>query len=169
MAESIDRGFTHLDHAGGAIMVDVGDKPETLRKAEARGEVLMAPATLQRLLDRDIPKGDVLAVARIAGIMATKQTAHIIPLCHPIELSSVSIDFEFPEDRPSVEIKATVQSTGRTGVEMEALTAVSVAALSIYDMCKSLDRGMVINDIRLVFKSGGRSGTYVRDSGDERQ
>ncbi len=144
-------------------MVNVGAKDETVRKAVARGEVLMSPETLRRLKEGAAPKGDVLAAARVAGIMATKNTPHLIPLCHPIQITSSSVEFSFPEGRPSVEIEVTVESTGRTGVEMEALTGVSVAALTIYDMCKSLDRGMVIGDIRLMLKSGGASGTYIRE------
>ncbi|MGE5484142.1 MAG: cyclic pyranopterin monophosphate synthase MoaC [Ignavibacteriales bacterium] len=143
-------------------MVNVGGKDETVRKAVARGEVLMSPETLRRLKEGAAPKGDVLAVARVAGIMAAKNTPHLIPLCHPIQISAVSVEFTFPEDRPAVEIEVAVECTGRTGVEMEALTGVSVAALTIYDMCKSLDRSMIIGDIRLMFKSGGRSGTFVR-------
>lgn len=156
-------GLTHLDERGRAIMVDVGGKPETARRAVAVGEIIMSAETLRRLKEGDIPKGDVLAVARVAGIMAAKRTPDLVPLCHPISISSASVEFSFGEERPVVEVKAAVESVGRTGVEMEALTAVSVAALTIYDMCKAIDRGMIIGDIRLVYKSGGRSGTYVRE------
>ncbi len=156
-------GFTHLDEQGRAIMVDVAAKPETARRAVAAGEVIMSPETLRRLREGDIPKGDALAVARIAGIMAAKRTPDLVPLCHPINITSASVEFSFRQEKPALDIRATVESVGRTGVEMEALSAVSVAALAIYDMCKSIDRGMIIGDIRLVYKSGGRSGTYVRE------
>lgn len=155
--------FTHLDAEGRARMVDVGGKPETVRRATARGGVRMSPETFRLLRDRAVPKGDVLAVARIAGIMGAKQTPHLIPLCHPVDITSARVDFRLDEDRAVVEIEASVECTGRTGVEMEALTAVSVAALTIYDMCKAVDRTMVLEDIRLVYKSGGKSGTFVRE------
>lgn len=163
MAEDGCRGFTHLDESGNAIMVNVGEKDETKRRAVARGEVLMSPDTLKALREGLVPKGDALAVARVAGIMAAKNTPHLIPLCHPVQITSAAVDFSFPEGRPAVEIEASVECRGRTGVEMEALAAVSVAALAIYDMCKAMDRGMIIGDVRLIMKSGGRSGTYVRE------
>ena len=152
-------GFTHFDAEGRAAMVDVSAKPETERVATARGRVVMAPATLARILEGAVGKGDVLGVARLAGIMAAKRTAELIPLCHPLMLSKVAVELE-PAPPGSVEIAATVKLSGRTGVEMEALTAVTVAALTVYDMCKALDRGMRIEAVRLVHKSGGRSGAW---------
>jgi len=152
--------LTHFDKDGKAIMVDVADKPITQRVAVARGEVTMQPETLTRILDKRVEKGDVFAVARLAGIMAAKKTAELIPLCHPLLISSVIIEFLADKDNARVEVMATVKVNGQTGVEMEALTAVSVAALTIYDMCKSADRSMTIGDIRLVHKSGGKSGTF---------
>ncbi|QXM24853.1 cyclic pyranopterin monophosphate synthase MoaC [Elioraea tepida] len=152
-------GLTHFDEAGNAVMVDVSEKDVTARVAVAEGRVVMAPATLAAIRDRGIAKGDVLAVARLAGIMAAKRTAELIPLCHPLPLSSVTLALETEGDE-TVRITATVKVTGRTGVEMEALTAVSVAALTVYDMCKAIDRAMRIEGIRLVHKSGGRSGVY---------
>ena len=157
--------FTHFDAAGAARMVDVGDKPITARTARASGRIRMRIATLELIRDGKHKKGDVLAVARLAGIMAAKRTGDLIPLCHPLPLDAVSLDFSFVDSPPheaAVEIEADVRCTGRTGVEMEALTAVSTAALTIYDMCKSVDRGMTIEAIRLEEKSGGRSGTYRR-------
>ena len=150
--------LTHFDAEGRARMVDVADKPETRRTAVAAGHVEMAPETLAAITDRKIAKGDVLAVARLAGIMAAKRTADLIPLCHPLPLTSIELELG-PKDG-GIEIAATVKTTGRTGVEMEALTAVSVAALTVYDMCKAIDRGMRIGDIRLRHKSGGKSGTF---------
>ncbi len=140
-------------------MVDVGGKPVAARMARASGHVRMQASTLAALRDRRLSKGDVLEVARLAGIMAAKKTPDLIPLCHPLALDEVRVDYSFPDDG-SLKIEATVRVTARTGVEMEALTAVSVAALTVYDMCKSLDRGMQITDIRLEEKSGGRSGHY---------
>ena len=154
--------LTHFDEDGRAIMVDVGDKPETVRIAVARGEVCMQRQTLDRIVDRRIDKGDVLGVARLAGIMAAKKTPELIPLCHPLQLSSVEIGFEPDPEANRIRIEARVKLTGRTGVEMEALTAVSAAALTIYDMCKAIDRSMTIDAIRLVEKSGGRSGRFQR-------
>ncbi len=151
--------LTHFDAEGRAAMVDVGAKDETRREAVARGRVVMAPATLARIREGQMAKGDVLAVARLAGIMAAKRTADLIPLCHPLMLSKVAVDLT-PAPPEAVEIEATVALTGRTGVEMEALTAVTVAALTVYDMCKAIDRAMRIEDVRLVHKSGGKSGTY---------
>lgn len=157
-----DDKLTHFDADGQAIMVDVGGKSPTQRQAIARGEVRMEEATLQRILDRTMEKGDVFAVARIAGIMAAKKTPELIPLCHPLALSAVAIDFHPFPGEARVEIAATVGVTGTTGVEMEALTAVSVAALTIYDMCKAIDKAMVIGAIRLEEKHGGKSGSWVR-------
>src|SRR3984893_15652505 len=153
--------LTHFDERGASRMVDTSDKPETHRLARASALVRMAPATLALIRDRALAKGDVLEVARLAGIMAAKRTSDLIPLCHPLALTSVSLDFSFANDS-CLRIEATVRIRGRTGVEMEALTAVSVAALTVYDMCKSVDRGMVIEHIRLEEKSGGRSGTFHR-------
>ena len=152
-------GFTHFDAAGNAVMVDVGEKPVTARTATARGAVVMDPATLEMITSGQAKKGDVLAVARLAGIMAAKKTADLVPLCHPLMLSKVTVDLA-PAPPGRVEIIATVKLSGQTGVEMEALTAVSVAALTVYDMCKAVDRAMRITDIRLTHKDGGRSGSY---------
>lgn len=156
--------FTHFDDQGQAIMVDVGDKEVTVREAVARGEVQMRPETLALILEGRAKKGDVLGVARIAGIMGAKRTPELIPLAHPLPLTSVRIEF-FPDAARSViEIQATVKVAGKTGVEMEALTAVACAGLTVYDMCKAVDRGMVLTGIRLMEKSGGRSGHYLRAS-----
>jgi len=144
-------------------MVDVGAKGETMREATARGRVTMKPDTMARIRDGRIAKGDVLAVAQVAGIMGAKRTPDLIPMCHPLLLSGIDMRFRLDEPTTSVEIEATVRLTGRTGVEMEALTAVSVAALTVYDMCKAVDREMVIDRVRLVRKSGGKSGEFVRD------
>ena len=152
--------FTHLDAEGRARMVDVSDKAETDRVAVAGARVVMRPETLERIRSGDVAKGDVLAVARLAGIMAAKRTAELIPLCHPLALTSVGVDLVCVPERSAVEITATCRLRGRTGVEMEALTAASVAALTVYDMCKAVDRGMVIADLRLLRKSGGRSGDW---------
>jgi cyclic pyranopterin phosphate synthase len=152
--------LTHFDAEGKAVMVDVTDKDVTERTATARGRVAMRPATLARIQAGAIGKGDVLSVARLAGIMAAKRTSDLIPLCHPLALNSVTLDLTCDDANSAVEISATCKITARTGVEMEALTAVSVAALTVYDMCKAIDRGMTISDIRLVHKSGGKSGTY---------
>jgi len=152
--------LSHFDAEGRAAMVDVTAKPETERLAVARGRVLMRPETLALVTAGQIGKGDVLAVARLAGIMAAKRTAELIPLCHPLALTSITLDLTPDEKANAVEIQAAVKLAGRTGVEMEALTAVAVAALTVYDMCKAVDRGMTISDIRLVRKSGGKSGTY---------
>lgn len=153
--------LTHLDSSGHARMVDVSDKNETFRKAIAAAEVHMRPRTLALIMSGSMPKGDVLATARIAGIMAAKKTADIIPLCHPLRLTSVSVELVPVDDK--IEITATVTTKDATGVEMEALTAVSVAALTLYDMCKAVDRGMRIDKTRLQHKSGGRSGDYNAD------
>lgn len=152
--------FTHLDDQGRARMVDVGDKASSRRKAIARAEIHMSPETIQALTQGGIPKGDVLAVARVAGIQAAKKTAELIPLCHPLPLTSVTVEFEIREDR--VEIESKAETFGQTGVEMEALTACSVAALTIYDMCKALDRMMVIESVALWEKEGGKSGDWKR-------
>jgi cyclic pyranopterin phosphate synthase len=152
--------LTHLDEHGHAVMVDVGDKPVTSRTAVAQGEVRMTPATLTAIRTGNAPKGDVLAAARLAGIMAAKKTAELIPLCHTLLLTKVTVDFALDDVENRVVITATVRCNGQTGVEMEALTAVSVAALTIYDMAKALEKGMVIGPIRLVEKTGGKSGEW---------
>jgi cyclic pyranopterin monophosphate synthase len=154
--------LTHFDAQGQAIMVEVGDKQETVRVAVARGEVRMELATLLRIVDRRIEKGDVFSVARLAGIMAAKKTSELIPLCHPLMLTSVAVELTPDVQSGVVEIEATVKVTGRTGVEMEALQAVSTAALTIYDMCKAVDKQMLITNIRLEEKHGGKSGSFVR-------
>jgi cyclic pyranopterin phosphate synthase len=151
--------LTHFDAAGRAAMVDVSAKEETARTATARGRIVMQPATLALIREGRAGKGDVLGIARIAGIMAAKRTHELIPLCHPLMLSKVSLELE-PEGEDAVAIEATVKVTGRTGVEMEALTAVSVAALTVYDMVKAVDRSMRIEDVRLVHKAGGKSGEF---------
>lgn len=157
--------LTHLDERGRARMVDVGEKPDTNRIAIAKGRTVMLPATLKLIQDGGISKGDVLAVARVAGIMGAKRTPDLIPMCHPLLLTNVSLDLEpcvsADGQEGYIDITATVKTTGKTGVEMEALTAVSVAALTIYDMCKAVDRGMRLEHIRLVRKSGGKSGEIV--------
>jgi cyclic pyranopterin phosphate synthase len=153
--------FTHFDAAGNAHMVDVGDKDETERTATAAGRVRMAPRTLNMIIDGQMKKGDVLQVARLAGIMAAKKTADLIPLCHPLAVTSIKVDLSCDVVNSTVEITAKVKLKGQTGVEMEALTAVSVAALTVYDMCKAVDRGMQISEIRLQHKAGGKSGEFV--------
>jgi indole-3-glycerol phosphate synthase len=158
--EGTEGVFTHLDAEGRARMVDVSDKAETDRVAAAGARVVMRRETLERIRSGDVAKGDVLAVARLAGIMAAKRTAELIPLCHPLALTSVNVELACQPERSAVEITATCRLRGRTGVEMEALTAASVAALTVYDMCKAVDRGMVITDLRLLRKSGGRSGDW---------
>lgn len=152
--------FTHFDAEGKAVMVDVGGKAETERKATAKGEVVMQPETLEMIRSGGVKKGDVLSVARLAGIMGAKRTPDLIPLCHPLALTSVKVDLRLLPERNAVEVEATCKLNGRTGVEMEALTAVSVAALTVYDMCKAVDRGMRIEAVRLTHKSGGKSGSY---------
>ncbi len=152
--------FSHFDDAGNARMVDVGGKPETARTATAAGRVFMRAETLGMISAGEMKKGDVLQVARLAGIMAAKRTSDLIPLCHPLALTSVQVDLTCNGDDSTVDIRATVKLAGRTGVEMEALTAVSVAALTVYDMCKSVDRGMRISDLRLNHKAGGKSGEF---------
>lgn len=156
--------LTHIDESGRARMVDVGDKTVTRREARARARVRMAPATLQLVMAGGLPKGDVLACARIAGIQAAKRTAELIPLCHPLRLSAVNVDFSMTAS-DCLEITTLVTVDDRTGVEMEALTAASVAALTVYDMCKAVERGISITDIELIEKSGGRSGHWLRDVG----
>jgi cyclic pyranopterin monophosphate synthase len=153
--------LTHFDEKGRAVMVDVTEKADTDRSATARGVVRMRPETLDLILEGKAKKGDVLAVARIAAIMAAKRTSDIIPLTHPLPLTSVQVRFYPDQSRSLVEIEVTAKVTGKTGVEMEALTAVSAAGLTIYDMCKAVDRGMIISDIRLMEKSGGRSGHFI--------
>ena len=154
--------FSHIDEKGQARMVDVTEKEPTLRHAVARGQVRMRPETVARIEEGGIPKGDVLATARIAGIMAAKKTGELIPLCHPLELTGIEVLFTCNAVRGEIGIEAKVRTVGRTGVEMEALTAVGVAALTIYDMCKSVDREMTIADIRLMSKRGGKSGPFLR-------
>ena len=161
--------LTHLDEAGRARMVDVSDKPSTLREAVARGRVVMRPQTLALIEAAGLPKGDVLATARIAGIMAAKQTAMLIPLCHPLSLSSVVVDVRPGSGGDCIEIEARVRTTGPTGVEMEALTAVSVAGLTLYDMCKAADRGMRIEAVRVVAKSGGRTNIPDMEQTDDKR
>ena len=151
--------LTHLDPTGAAHMVDVSAKADTVREAVAEGEIAMQPAVIAAIRDGDIKKGDVLGTARIAGIMAAKQTSTLVPLCHPLPISSVSVDFEYTDTGVRVETK--VRTSGKTGVEMEALTAASIALLTIYDMAKAMDKGMVIGPIRLLAKSGGKSGDWV--------
>ena len=153
--------LSHFDASGASRMVDVSEKPMTVRVAKASGRVRMRPETVRLIQDRQVAKGDVLEVARLAGIMAAKRTADLIPLCHPLALEAIKIDLACGDDA-FVEIFAEVRITGRTGVEMEALVAVSAAALTVYDMCKSVDRGMTIEEIRLDEKSGGRSGDFQR-------
>ncbi|HHL39769.1 MAG TPA: cyclic pyranopterin monophosphate synthase MoaC [Deltaproteobacteria bacterium] len=155
-------GLTHIDERGKAKMVDVTAKDVTERRAVASCSVTMRPETLELVLANEMKKGDVLGVARIAGIMAAKRTDRIIPLCHPLNITSVDVDFRPDRDTSSIAVSATVKVASRTGVEMEALTAVSAAALTIYDMCKAVDKEMVISDIRLEEKSGGRSGEFRR-------
>jgi len=152
--------LTHFDKTGNARMVDVGAKDVTERVAVARASVIMQPATLKLIATKKAAKGDVLAVAQLAGIMAAKKTPELIPLCHPLALSSVDVQLSLDARRNAVDIEATCKLKGRTGVEMEALTAASVAALTVYDMCKAVDRGMTISEVRLVHKSGGKSGTW---------
>jgi cyclic pyranopterin phosphate synthase len=161
-------GLTHLDEKGAAHMVDVGGKDSTVRVAVAEGFIAMAPATLAMIVEGAAPKGDVLAVARVAGIMAAKQTSALIPLCHPLNITKAAVELspinggERSDGRVGIHVEATLGVTGETGIEMEALTAVSVACLTIYDMCKAVDRGMEISDVRLLHKSGGRSGVWER-------
>lgn len=154
--------LTHLDEEGRAQMVEIGEKAETMREALARGRVEMRPDTLRLILEGGLPKGDVLGTARIAGVMAAKRCADLIPMCHPLRLTGVEINFEPARSGDCLEIECVVRAKDRTGVEMEAMTAVSVAALTIYDMCKAVDKEMSLSDIRLVKKSGGKSGVFLR-------
>lgn len=154
--------LTHIDEEGKACMVDVSEKQATQREAIAKGSVIMNHKTIELIKDRSIAKGDVIAVARIAGIMAAKKTSELIPMCHPLNITSVKVDIVIDDKQNRVDIEAKVKITGQTGVEMEALTAVSVAALAIYDMCKAVDKGMIISDIMLIEKRGGKSGEYKR-------
>ena len=154
--------FTHLDAEGNAVMVDVSTKDDTERTATARGSVEMAPETLARIMNRGVKKGDVLTIAQLAGIMGAKRTPDLIPLCHPLMLTSVKVNLTCDPARNAVDIEATCRLTGKTGVEMEALTAASVAALTLYDMAKALDKAIRITDVQLEEKRGGKSGDYVR-------
>ena len=156
--------LTHFDKSGRSKMVDVTDKSDTIREAVAQATVTMQKETLRRIMDREIEKGDVLGVAQTAGIMAAKKTAELIPMCHPLNITSVEMEFSPDETASRIEVRAQVKITGKTGVEMEALVAVSVACLTVYDMCKAIDRGITISDINLLRKSGGKSGRYVRPS-----
>lgn len=153
--------LTHLNKNGEANMVDIGEKKENRREAEAKGEILFTKSSLERLMEIGIEKGDLFGVARVAGIMGTKKTADIIPLCHSLLLNKVSIDFKIDKIRNSIECTCKVSTTGKTGVEMEALMGVNIALLTIYDMCKALDKNMIISNIRLVKKIGGKSGEYI--------
>lgn len=157
-------GFTHFDAEGKAVMVDVSDKAETERTATAAASVLMQPETLALIMQGGVKKGDVLSVARLAGIMGAKRTPDLIPLCHPLMLTSVKVDLSCDPARNAVDVTATCKLKGQTGVEMEALTAVTVAALTVYDMCKAVDRGMTITDVRLLHKAGGKSGEWGASS-----
>ena len=161
MTNTRESELTHVDQSGKAQMVDVGSKPDTRREAVARGRVVMQRETLELIRANAFDKGDVLGVARIAGIMGAKNTSSLIPLCHPLPLNKVAVEFDLDKDDSAVEIIATARTTGKTGVEMEALTAVSIAALTIYDMCKAVDRGMRIEAVRLARKTGGQSGDVV--------
>jgi cyclic pyranopterin phosphate synthase len=162
MKEESSAGLTHVNQSGEARMVDVGAKAETERQARASGSIRMRPDTLAAIRDNQVKKGDVLAVARIAGIQAAKRTAELVPLCHPIPLTAIEVDLALDEALPGVRVNATVRTTWKTGVEMEALTAVTVSLLTIYDMAKSLDRGMELDDISLVEKTGGKLGHWSR-------
>ncbi len=162
VAEKKSEGFTHFDSDGNAIMVDVSRKQDTTREATASGMIRMSRKAYDGVKQGSMAKGDVLGVARVAGVMAAKKVDQLIPLCHPLMISKVTIDFIYHDELRGIEIVATVGITGKTGVEMEALTAVSVTALTIYDMCKAVDKSMVIEDIKLLKKSGGKSGTFVR-------
>ncbi len=156
--------LTHIDAEGAATMVDVSDKDVTERTATATGSVSMQPETIALIREGLVKKGDVLSVARLAGIMGAKRTSDLIPLCHPLNINSIKVDLTLPDDRDAVDITATVRVSGKTGVEMEAMTAVAVAALTVYDMVKAVDRGVVIGDIRLRHKAGGKSGTWGNSS-----
>jgi len=158
-------GLTHLDDTGHAAMVDVSDKAVTRREAVAGGRISMSAEAFAALTQGTAPKGDVIAAARIAGIMAAKRTSDLVPLCHPLPISKVAIEFAPDAEHCAVDVEATVRTTGQTGVEMEALTAASIACLTLYDMLKAIDKGMVISDIRLLSKTGGKSGDYARGDG----
>ena len=162
-------GLTHFDEKGAARMVDVSDKPATARVAVAAASVWVSPEAFRRIADRTLEKGDVLQVARLAGIMGAKRTAELIPLCHPLPVTAVRVDFALDEAAGRVDIEAEASIQDRTGVEMEALTAAAVAALTVYDMCKAVDKGIVIGDLRLLRKEGGKSGTYVRGAAPARR
>jgi cyclic pyranopterin phosphate synthase len=164
-----DKQLTHLDAKGRARMVDISAKQPTKRMAVARGWVQMSEATLRMIENKDIKKGDVLAVAQVAAIMAAKRTPDLIPMCHPLLLSGVELDFRLDFKHNRVEIEASARTTGQTGVEIEALTAVAVAGLTIYDMCKSVERGMIMGDVRLIMKDGGKSGIFARAGEEEWQ
>ena len=159
--ETSRRELTHVDESGEASMVDVGEKSETVRQAVATATVVMLPDTLSLIVQNQIKKGDVLAVARISGIMAAKQTPSLIPLCHTLQLNQVSVEFQIDDENHSINVEAFVSTSAKTGVEMEALTAVSIAALTIYDMCKAVDRAIHIEDVKLLKKTGGKSGDYT--------
>lgn len=154
--------FTHLDSEGKAKMVDVSDKPQTQREAIARGSVYVKPETIALIKEKAMKKGDVITVAKVAGIMAAKKTSELIPLCHPLNITSISVEITIDDDRNRLDIESRVKTLGQTGVEMEALTAVSVSALTIYDMCKAVDKEMTISDIMLIEKRGGRSGHFKK-------
>lgn len=160
----MSQNFTHFDASGQAHMVDVGAKAETHRAAVAAGRISMLPSTLEKILSGDAKKGDVIGIARIAAIQASKRTGELIPLCHPIPLTRVAVEFEIDQPGAAIDCRVTAETVGRTGVEMEALTAVSVALLTIYDMCKAVDRGMLISGVRLLEKLGGKSGHWVAGS-----
>ena len=159
----MEEKLTHMDANGRPRMVNVGEKPDTKRIAVAKGSIFMAPETLQRIKEGTIAKGDVLSVAQVAGIMAAKNTARNIPMCHNIFITGVDMDFQIDEEKSAVHIEASASTIGKTGIEMESLNAVAIAALTIYDMCKAIDRGMRITDIRLVKKDGGKSGLFVAE------
>ncbi|MDR1395174.1 MAG: cyclic pyranopterin monophosphate synthase MoaC [Deltaproteobacteria bacterium] len=159
----MNQPFSHLDAQGQAIMVDVGGKDHTSRLAVAKGEIAVGPKVMEAIIGQHVKKGDVLGVARVAGIMGAKKTSSLIPLCHPVSITSCSVDFELDEKQSRVLVTCRAAATGQTGVEMEALTGVSCALLAIYDMCKALDKGLVLGPIYLAEKSGGKSGRYCRD------
>ncbi len=163
MGHLVDNPLTHLDPCGGVRMVDVGDKAVTAREATARGSVRMKKETLTLIAKGQMPKGDVLVTAQVAGIMAAKKTKDLVPLCHPLELSGIEVRLSLQEEPVAVSVESTVKVDSKTGAEMEALTAVAVACLTVYDMCKAVDKSMEITNIRLIRKSGGKSGAYVRE------
>ncbi len=165
MTEKVTSTFTHFDSSGNARMVDVSEKSDTVRVAEAAGNIKMSSGAYELVKSGSMAKGDVLGIARVAGIMAAKKVDELIPLTHPLLISKADISFVLHDEDSSIDIIATVGITGKTGVEMEALTAVSVSALTIYDMCKAVDKSMIIRDIRLLKKTGGKSGTYIRENG----